>query len=235
MQGNPTLLLIRPHRDSVRTAEQFRGSVKVIISPVLRIVPVKTTVDLAKFDHFVFTSKNGVRSLSNLIDLAGKSAFAVGLKTGEMAEGLGMRVQMANRDVDGLFSIIKRQKPAGKLLHVHGCHTVGNLATKLKTAGLDTDNVILYEQFEQPLSAQTCALLEGEGDIVLPLYSPRSARLFSDQALQLNARAKLHLVAISEKTLAQYNGPTPKSAIVAKTTDAAGMNREITNLIVTTS
>ena len=233
MQGKPTLLLIRSHPDSVRVAELFQNKLETVISPVLQIVPTQTDINFDNYNQFIFTSKNGVETLSNRIDLKGRSGFAVGKRTAEFARALGMDIQSSDGDVASLIRLIAREKPAGRLLHVRGKHSTGNLTEALITHELDTDSVVIYDQTEREITTRAKTLLETSCDVVLPIFSPRTAQIFSKQAAGLKIKARIHVVAISAKALDRYSGPTLRTSIVAKAPDAASVFKEIDKLLCT--
>ena len=91
--------------------------------------------------------------------------------------------------------------------------------------------ITVYDQQALPLSAAGRALLRGQAPVVLPLFSPRSARLAAQAAR--DAAAPLWLAAISAAAAAawgQAGGPVPARRVVADAPDAGGMARVIAAL-----
>ena len=76
-----------------------------------------------------------------------------------------------------------------------------------------------YDVYDS-VSSQVTRALNGETPIIVPLFSPRSAKLFGQIA---DFNAPLHLVVISEAIdVVQQNAPVVSRA-VAKSRDGAGM------------
>lgn len=62
--------------------------------------------------------------------------------------------------------------------------------------------MVVYDQLSQPLSDAARQALAGMAPVILPLFSPRSARILSEQVTQ--ARAPLWLVPISPAAAARW-------------------------------
>jgi uroporphyrinogen-III synthase len=86
--------------------------------------------------------------------------------------------------------------PNGRLLHLHGADTRGDVAERLVSAGIETVSLTIYRQDPELLTPEAAALLASAGPVILPLFSPRSATLFR-RAMPLNSQASLHIVAMS--------------------------------------
>lgn len=104
-------------------------------------------------------------------------------------------------------------------MHLHGEHTRGDVAARLRAAGLAVEARMVYRQVELPLSDTAHALLQGEAPVILPLFSPRSARLLAGQIEP--PRAPCRIVAISTATAQAWTFDTP--IILAKAKTGAAM------------
>ena len=100
-------------------------------------------------------------------------------------------------------------------LHPHGAH----VAKRLPVPGM-----VVYDQLSQPLSDAARQALAGMAPVILPLFSPRSARILSEQVTQ--ARAPLWLVPISPAAAARWQAGQARM-LVADTPDAGGILRAI--------
>ncbi|MDO5647216.1 uroporphyrinogen-III synthase [Paracoccus sp. (in: a-proteobacteria)] len=177
----PVLLLTRPEPDSQRFAAML-PEWRAVIAPVLRIVPVAHDADaLHRAAGLVFTSAHAVASAG---PGRGRLAICVGARTADIAQAAGFRVQVGNGFADSLPPLIDAAGCA--LIHPHGRH----LAKDLGVPG-----VVVYDQQAQALTPQARGVLAGNAPVVVPVFSPRSARLVAD-ALR-DARAPIWLVAIS--------------------------------------
>src|SRR5690606_10988873 len=71
---------------------------------------------------------------------------------------------------------------AGPLLHIRGRHAAGDLAGALASAGFTTRAAEIYDQRPCRIEAAPAAQLATGTAAVIAHFSPRSARLFADQA-----------------------------------------------------
>ncbi|WP_410217124.1 uroporphyrinogen-III synthase [Paracoccus sp. (in: a-proteobacteria)] len=211
--SQPTLLLTRPEEDSLRLAASFPGW-PVIISPVLRIVPVDHDRSvLERAQGLVFTSAHAVGPAG---PGRGRPALCVGGRTAQAAHEAGYAVMQGNGFAESLLPLIAASPVP--LLHPQGQH----VAHRLPVPG-----VVVYDQLPQPLTATAQALLAEKAPVVVPVFSPRSARLLSAQAGQ--AQAPLWLAAISEAARAAWNAPCARE-IVAAEPSVQAMHRAIAQI-----
>ena len=90
----------------------------------------------------------------------------------------------------------------------------------LNTAGLTCRAEVVYAQAPERASVELIAALEGSDPLILPLFSPRSARLLGEAA---EIRGNSTVVAISD-AVARVVAPWPvKDVIVANSPDKTGM------------
>lgn len=196
----PTLLLTRPLAASEKLVQQLgaRGvDLPAVISPTMEVVPVPFDAGVVDTDDLVFTSANAVKAVAGRMDLRGRRAWVVGPRTGEAARDAGMETVSAEGDANDLVALIGKARP-GRLVHLHGVHTRGDVAARLTAAGVPTVSLVVYDQRPLPLSAEAIALLSGEAPVLVPLYSPRSARLLGQASGQIAAPCTI--VAISRAT-----------------------------------
>ena len=195
----PILLMTRPGDDSQRTA--VRIGADVIVAPILQIVPVDHDgAALAQAPGLVFTSAHAVASAG---PGRGRPAICVGERTGQVARDAGFAVIQGAGTADSLVPLIAASPVP--LVHPHGRH----LAQRLAVPG-----VVVYDQRPQPLTARARAALMGARPVVVPVYSPRSARLLAGMAA--GARAPLWLVAISDAAAAAWTAPAARRAVADK-------------------
>ncbi|WDA13114.1 uroporphyrinogen-III synthase [Paracoccus marcusii] len=192
----PILLMTRPGDDSERTAARIGAD--VIVAPILQIVPVDHDgAALARAPGLVFTSAHAVASAG---PGRGRPAICVGERTGQVARDAGFAVIQGAGTADSLAPLIAASPVP--LVHPHGRH----LAQRLAVPG-----IVVYDQRPQPLTARARAALMGARPVVVPVYSPRSARLLAGMAA--GARAPLWLVAISDAAAAAWTAPAARRAV----------------------
>lgn len=211
----PVLLLTRPEAASRRFAEDCGGlGARIIIAPLQRIVPVPhDSAALASAEALVFTSPVAVPAAG---PGRGRLAICVGPGTAMAAEAAGFKVQIsATGEAGGMLPLIEAHD--GALLHPHGRH----LARELPVQGM-----IVYDQQAMPLDDDARRCLAGTAPVILPLFSPRSARLAAEAVV--GARAPLWPVAISAAAAACWQAVRPEPAQIAALPDADAMLAAIT-------
>ena len=201
MRG-PRLLLTRPREDSLALADVLaQRGVDALIEPMMTIrLDEQARLDLSGVQAVLLTSANGARALAAASrDRAARHVpvLAVGCATAQAARDAGFgTVTAADGDVDALAALAAaRLRPdAGRLVHVAGRVSTGDLAARLCAAGFEAERVPLYDAVavgafsppaRQALEAQTLA--------GAALFSPRTARLFAkllrESGLETTARA----------------------------------------------
>lgn len=219
----PRFLLTRPAVQGARFSASLRQrfpSAVVVESPLIAPRYLSPPQPPGPFSAVIFTSETGVEAARRLGPPLAGAAFCVGDRTAEAARAAGYRALSGGGDADDLLAAILAAAPAGRLVHLHGQETRGNLAERLNSAGSETVSLTIYTQDPQPLNAAARALLESGGPVLVPLFSPRTAALFS--AAAAGARADLHLAALSP-AVAEAVCLTAASLVVVPRPDAAEM------------
>lgn len=201
--AKPILLLTRPAASSVRFAAQLEPVVAtradLLISPLLEIVPLNPDVDLAGYAGVIFTSANGV---SQAPAGDGRAAYCVGRQTAAAAAGKQWSVKSTAQDAENLISLLKESAQA-PLLHLCGVHHRGDVAERLTGFGLRTERIEVYDQKPRALTDVAQDALSGEGRVILPLFSPRTAAYLAAQARSLK---DVFAVAMSAAVADQLQG-----------------------------
>ncbi len=169
---------------------RFGAAVRVVISPLMEIVPLPVEVDFDAFDAVVFTSQNGVAAYAALQGPRGKRAYCVGDRTADAARAIGLDAVSANGDVSALNALLAGKTDAENMLHLSGKHVAG------KVAG-NVTRLVAYEQSPLELSADAKQLLAKPVDIVVTHFSPNSVRWFEAQ-LPADFQARLYAVCMSK-------------------------------------
>ena len=198
--------------------EMLDGEQRIIISPLIKIemLPLRRSMDA--YSGLIFTSENGVRALAKTWDGRDLPAYCVGDRTANAARAAGFKALSAGGAADDLVMMIEDAGVAGRLLHVRGEHSRGDIATRLKQK---VDEVVIYRQVAVPLTSESHSVLSGEQTVILPLFSPRTAQLFFKEAGQISAPLKI--VVISKAVGNAVSGET----VVAATPDAVSMVQAI--------
>lgn len=209
----PLCLLTRPRAQSL-TFAALLPEIDCLIAPILRIVPLPFEAGLlAGASGFVFTSANAVPFAG---PGQGRPALVVGPQTAEAARLAGFDVHEGPGDAEGMLPLLQGREG---WLHLHGRH---------RARVLPVPGIAVYDQVAEPLTADAIAALAGERPLILPLFSPRSAALLTDVAM--DAQAPIATVAISARADAAYQGAV-RMRFIAPHPEGDAMARVIASLV----
>jgi len=198
------ILVTRPRDDGEAIAARLKAAGHVpLLAPLLEPRWFDgPPLDLAGIDAILATSANGVRALVRRTARRDIAIFAVGPQTAGEARAAGFTpVENADGDARALAAAVPRWLAQGTLLHVCGEQNEGALAETLVAAGYAVRREILYVVEARPLPDDAAqALQDGMVDAAL-FFSPRSARIFMEQAAAMPLRA-VSAVCISPATAA---------------------------------
>lgn len=207
MPNLPILVLTRPkaaaHRFLTQVETALGRDVPHVISPILQIQPVGDWPALSDDIEVILTSEHAARG-----DLSGISAHCVGRRTAEAATAQGAQVQNVAVNAGALLQKLGTQ-PAN-YVHVCGSHKAVDISARLTAAGLSCRDHQVYAQVVQPLTDAAHAALEGEDPALLPLFSPRSARLVGEAIAKPGPH--LLVVGMSDAVAAEWRATTRKTA-----------------------
>lgn len=219
----PTLLLCRPHADSVffkkEIERQLGEPVHAVISPAYLIEPIDFETPDETPDFLIFTSRNGVKRAAASQLRSKFGALCVGDATAREATDAGYKAISAAGDVNDLAQLALEQTPNTTFFHVSGAHVAGDLERKLDSINHRYTRVLAYRQVPQRPTLAFKSAIMGSGPVVLPLFSARSALIL--EGIDLNASVKI--VAMSKNVTSALGGETIKNAAYAPTKDLEGM------------
>ncbi len=200
-----TLILTRPADRSEEFLSQCEARagrrLSAVIAPVIEIVPFGELPDLNAYETIILTSPSAVSRLAAERALTGKSVATVGERTAELARSHGADADCLGEDVAAFLS--SETPISAPAVHCRGVHARGDLAGRLTRAGTLCDEAVIYDQVQKPLTAAARAVLSSEDRVVLPLFSPRSARLVSQSVA---GTGHLVIIAMSEAVAAEWMG-----------------------------
>ncbi len=215
----PTLVLTRPEGQARALVAELGLDLPVVIAPVLEIAPADPPPDLSRYRGVILTSVNGV---DHAPDLTGKRVYCVGQRTAEAARAKGGDVRLVTPDA---ARFVRQIQAEGPLVHLHGRHRAGTVAEDLTLAGLETHSVTIYEQNALSLTEEAKALIEGSSRVILPLYSPRTARLVGAGVARVGPN--VHVIAISPAAAEAWTAETGHSPEVCAEPDGETMRKRI--------
>ncbi len=224
----PTILITRPEPAAQRFADQLRAElgcgVPVVLSPLMRIEPSGALPALEGIATLIFTSRNGVAAFARESPRRDIPCYTVGDATAALARAEGLRATPGGGDADRLVARMLADGVKGPCLHIRGEHGVGDIAARLTVAGVHTTEAMLYRQVAQPLTAAAVELLQREAPVIIPLFSPRTARLMFEG---LEGNAPVFIAAISKAVAEAVAEMKYQGLVQSKTPDMAGMMEAI--------
>lgn len=228
------LLLTRPEAQSrafaATLALRFGDRLRTVVAPLMAPRFLSPQLPEGPFDAVIFTSATALDAARRLGTLLPIRAWCVGTRTAEVAQAAGFNASSANGDADDLVAAILSDPPKGRLLHLRGDDSRGDVAERLTAHGIATIATLIYRQEPQPLTPEAIALLQDPAPLILPIFSPRSAVLLA-AALPTTTRARLHIAAISA-AVAEAAALIPHvTLVVARQPDADCMLNVVGSLL----
>ena len=228
------VLLTRPEPDATIFAglltAQLGARVRPLLAPLMAVKYLTPLIPAGPFAAVIFTSSAGVAAADRLDDSLPTKAWCVGSKTASQASAAGWDATAAGSDAGGLVATLLQVRPEGRLLHLRGEDTRGEVVERLNLAGLVTDSAVVYRQVAQTLTPDAMELLLEAGVVIVPLFSPRSAWLLS-QALPPDCAATLRLICMSA-AVAEAAADIGGSITVAGRPDAEAMVEAVARALV---
>jgi uroporphyrinogen-III synthase len=132
-----------------------------------------------------------------------------------VARDAGYDAVSAEGDAEDLLALILRDAPRGNLLFIRAEHSAGNVQERLNSAGIVTVSAIAYRQNPATLTDEAVKLLQKSAPVILPIFSPRSARLLTHELSLIGVQAPIWLAALSPAVAAAFNHPTALIQIAA--------------------
>ena len=226
----PILLLTRPERQAKRfqaeCAEALGFRPQSLIAPLMEIQPRLQFLLPPDDQTLIISSENALDALFSRTDLTGREAICVGQATTKSAQGYGLAAVFGGRNATELVDNILNATDKRSFAHVRGNFTAGDIVERLRAAGHEAESYVIYDQVARPLSDGARTILKLERDVILPLFSPRSAELFFDSAPEFAAR--LRVIALS--TAVADKVPEEVETHVAREPSASAMARHVATL-----
>ncbi len=234
--SRPAILLTRPRQQAERLARSLRKRLghraEILISPLLEIEFIPDNAPLPDAAQLIFTSENGVSAFAREHPGEKRVAWCVGPRTGEAAKAAGLSVRIGAGNAERLAEDIIAAEPGGPLIHYRGEHVRGDIAARLRAAGLEAQARIVYRQKPLPLTPEARRLIGGERLVLVPLFSPRSAALFVREAGHAEQKS-IHMIAMSRNVANVVKDAGLDVAAIATEPDAEAMIATMEGLLDT--
>jgi uroporphyrinogen-III synthase len=228
------VLITRPEAEARSFAKalitRMGNRLQPVIAPLIAPRYLMAPVPRRDYAAVVFTSAHGVEGARRLgVDLP-RLAWCVGRKTAAAASAAGFQARAADGDADALVSAILADPPKGAILYLRGVDTSGNILERLTSAGVLVDTIIVYVQEPQQMDPTAIALLRGDSDVIVPLFSARTATLFQ-AAMPSDTAARLRVAAISPAVAGALANLPCNALAVAHSPDSQGMLDAVESLL----
>lgn len=227
------LLLTRPHSQSEAFAASLsaeaRANARIVISPLIAIEGVAPPSVVPDFDKAIFTSANGVKFGP---DGRGRVAYCVGARTAEAAQQRGWHVIDWAEDAEALIALLKGKEAAATWVHFAGRHRRADIASALVDMGQKASTVVVYNQVLRPLSDEAKRLICAKTPVLVPLFSPRTAKHFMHEAPDTS---HAHILAMSRAVADEVDPARVMALQIVAAPTAEEMCGSIENLLSETS
>jgi uroporphyrinogen-III synthase len=232
------LLLTRPGAQGASFADDLRArfgdQLRVINTPLMAPRFFAPALPAGPFVALIITSQTGVEAYARLGKTTQglpREVFCVGQRTASAAMDAQLSPVLVAQDAADLIGQIKALRPDGKLLHLRGRDARGDVRYHLNSAGIDTDEAVIYRQEQQPLTPQAGAVLHEASAVLAPLFSARTAAIFAAEVQRIGGISPLFVAAISGEVALELTAISPQVK-VASTPDAASMLDAVALLLV---
>ncbi|CAI8200887.1 MAG: uroporphyrinogen-III synthase [Planktomarina sp.] len=176
----PHILVTRPIDQALRFAKDLEiagvKSKKILIDPILRITALGVAFNFSNVRGVLITSKNALDHLPAGLDGLGLPVYCVGSATTRLACERGLAAKNMGKTAEELRKSLAEILPKGPLVHVRGSFTTIDFGSYFLDTDLKIENLITYQQTEQPLKLDTQNILQTVRGVVIPLFSTRSAQ-----------------------------------------------------------
>lgn len=221
------LLMTRPMEAARRFVaglpDDLRAALQVTHAPLMEIRPRTVSLDASSFRGVIFTSAHAV-AIASRETAARRPAFCVGPHTTAVARQAGWQAECVGACAEELIVTLLSQRPPAPLLHLRGAHGRGAVAERLSGAGLPCEEQVVYDQALLPLSEAARRLIAGPTGVIVPLFSPRTARHFASQC---GDAGNLHLVALSKAVAEPLECLNFKTLRVSGAADSKAMTQAV--------
>ncbi|GAW34605.1 uroporphyrinogen-III synthase [Roseovarius sp. A-2] len=228
-----TILITRPEPEAGRFAARLRAvcgpQTEILCAPVMRIAWRGTLPPLRGDEVLIFTSRHGVGGFCALTARRGFTCYCVGEATAQAARAQGLMAIACGGDAAALLDRIATDGATGPFLHLRGAHVAADITGALQAAGHEAQETVVYDQQPQDMGEAARRVLAGEGAVILPLMSPRSARLAFSQVSDIHA--PLFVAAISRNTAKAVPEGAAQKMSIAQRPDAEAVADAVHDLV----
>lgn len=221
----PLIIVTRPAAGAgafaARLTVRIPGA-RVLVAPLQEVREVNwmPPADPPQAQALILTSANAVAAAARA-GLAGL-ALCVGDQTAEAARAAGFDAVSAGGDADALVALIAGRDEQ-TFWHLHGRKTRGDVAQRLRALGRVVGEAVVYETRPLPLSSTAREALASEPAVILPLFSPASARIAQAALADAPRTGRVAILSLSPAVERAAAGIAADLRLTARRPDADGM------------
>ena len=192
----------------------------IVIDPILKIEVVAAPYDFSPIQGLLITSTNAVAHLP--VDLLGSNlpTFCVGEATTLAASKRGLAARHMANTAQGLCKALSCEHLTGPLLHLRGANTTLDIAQYFLGTETNVQNLVTYQQTAQGLRDETYSILQSVKQVLLPVFSLRSAQILCTLDLDWTRHSA---VAISQAAAESCKNVGFGEVIVSSNPDSTSM------------
>lgn len=176
------IIITRPQGAALRTVAKLQELVsnqfQVVVSPLLEIQPTGSPMDFKPGQLVVFSSENAVVAAPT--PPIETQAWCIGKRTATVARRRGYQTFTAGGNASSLIDRIADSMLNKPLVWLRGEHFAVDIESSLRERGARITSHVIYRQIRCSLSTEAIGLLSTRA-CVLPVYSPRTARILSHE------------------------------------------------------
>lgn len=210
-------------RFSAELRTRFGAGLQILSTPLMQAEYLSPELPPGPFGGLVLTSETGAEAAARLgAARLARRAWCVGDRTAEAAKTRGFSAISASGDARDLSRLLAEAPDQSRVLYLHGEDRAADLGLALAPTGREVVSLVVYRQVALPLSAEAGARIASGAGLIVPLFSPRSSRLFAAAVAGLSTAA-VQPVVISENARRALPEPLAGRAIVSAHPDGPGM------------
>ena len=218
------VLITRPEPQANRFAEEiqrsFGSKVVPVISPLLQLNFSGNHPPACKFGALVLTSEMGAQSALRLREegvAIPDLAYCVGDRTARVASQNGFVPVSARGDAKDLVALLLEHKEDAPFLHLRGQEVRGDIVSRLAAHDVEAVDLVTYVQDPLCLTEEAKFTLSNEGAVFVPLFSPRTARIWAEEISKLSILASPKHFALSPAVARELKVLEPVDLEIAET------------------
>lgn len=204
------VIITRPEPQATRFAHDLNQSFGIrvypIVSPLLQLSFTGAHPTGRQFGALILTSEMGALSARRLKDngvLLPELAYCVGDRTAQVAQLNGFLPVSANGDAGDLVALLLENKKNAPFLHLRGREARGDIVKLLQKQNVEALDLVTYIQEPLSLTEEAAIALSGQGQVFVPLFSPRTARIWTEEISRATISTKLRHFALSPAVAAE--------------------------------